>query len=299
MSRRPIRQRSSRNAGFLRTALPFPFNRLNLRRIGADFLRLHPIRSNLLHLGMLQLRLAGTSSFWRQPWLLMLILCLLVLAPLPGMVNVSGHQGSAHASGNSGLSNRLDQAVRQQNWAEAIKIIDQMIVAEPQRATKLRAYRQQLLQLQRLGYRAPNPPNPSVTPSIPPAGNADNLVAQVPILRRSGGVPVIKVTFNRTQTFDMLVDSGASITVITRPMARALGITSADVVREVKFATANGTVVKPIVRMNAVEFGGVADTNVEVAVAAPGMEMGLLGQDFLGRYDVSIRRDVIEFYRRR
>jgi aspartyl protease family protein len=287
MPLRPARQRHlriHRKPGFPVQSLGL--NKLDLRR--AQQLGMHGL--TLLRLVMWQLRVSGSrQSLWRQTWLLLLISCLLFVAPLPGMVSVATAQVNSAA-----LGSRLDQAVRQQNWADAIKIIDQMIVAEPQRAGQLRAYRQQLLQLQQTGFRSPTTPA-AVAPTTP---NSGTLAAQVPILRRSGGVPVVNVTFNRSQTFEMLVDSGASMTVITRQMARSLGITEADVIDEIRFATANGNVVKPIVLVNVIEFGGLARTRVPVAIAPPGMEVGLLGQDFLGRFDVSIRRDVIEFHRR-
>jgi aspartyl protease family protein len=238
------------------------------------------------------LGLDSKRLFWRQPWLLVLISCLLLISPLPGMVPVTSAQVN---QAGAALGGRLDQAVRLQNWAEAIRIVDQMIVVEPQRAVQLRSYRQQLLELQRTGYRAPNAPTGAVTRP----DSAGTLVGQVPIRRRNGGIPVVSVTFNRRQTFDMLVDSGASMTVITREMARAMGITEADVIQEARFATANGVVVKPIVMVNSMELGGVTNTMVPVAVAPPGLEMGLLGQDFLSRFDVSIRRHVIEFHRSR
>jgi aspartyl protease family protein len=38
---------------------------------------------------------------------------------------------------------------------------------------------------------------------------------------------------------------------------------------------------------------------IPVAIAGPDLEMGLLGQDFLQRYDVSLRSDRIEFHPRR
>lgn len=286
MPLRSARQRYLRNRyapGFLVQSLgQKPLHLKRAQRLGIQGL-------TLLRLAMLQLQVSGSpKSLWRQPWLLILIGCLLFVAPLPGVVSVATAQVNSAA-----LSSRLDQAVRQQNWGDAIKIIDQMIVAEPQRAGQLRAYRQQLWQLQQTGFRSPTP-----TAAAPATPNSGTLAAQVPILRRSGGVPVVNVTFNRSQTFEMLVDSGASMTVITRQMARSLGITEADVIDEIRFATANGNVVKPIVLVNVIEFGGLARTRVPVAIAPPGMEVGLLGQDFLGRFDVSIRRDVIEFHRR-
>jgi len=49
-------------------------------------------------------------------------------------------------------------------------------------------------------------------------------VFQAPIKRRRHGIPVIDVTFNGTQTFEMFVDTGASKTVLTPQMAAALRI---------------------------------------------------------------------------
>ena len=43
----------------------------------------------------------------------------------------------------------------------------------------------------------------------------DTRVFRVPIKRRSGRTPVIDVTFNGGQSFEMIVDTGASKTLIT------------------------------------------------------------------------------------
>jgi predicted aspartyl protease len=69
----------------------------------------------------------------------------------------------------------------------------------------------------------------------------------VKIKRRSGGTPVIDVTFNGTQTFEMLLDTGASGTLITRSMARALKL---PIVGVDQFTLADGrTVVMPLGRL--------------------------------------------------
>ena len=44
-------------------------------------------------------------------------------------------------------------------------------------------------------------------------------VFRVPIKRRSGKTPVIDVTFNGNQVFEMILDTGASGTLITQQMA--------------------------------------------------------------------------------
>jgi aspartyl protease family protein len=48
--------------------------------------------------------------------------------------------------------------------------------------------------------------------------------------------------------------------------------------------------------VSAVTVGGLTTTQVPVAIAGPDMEIGLLGQDFLQRYDVSLRGSRIEFH---
>jgi aspartyl protease family protein len=46
------------------------------------------------------------------------------------------------------------------------------------------------------------------------------------------------------------------------------------------------------------EVGGLKSYQVPVAVAGPDMEMGLLGQDFLQKYDFTFRGNRIEFHKR-
>uniref|UniRef100_B8HL73 Peptidase A2A retrovirus catalytic n=1 Tax=Cyanothece sp. (strain PCC 7425 / ATCC 29141) TaxID=395961 RepID=B8HL73_CYAP4 len=206
----------------------------------------------------------------------------LLLTPLPGISQTN--LGS--------LNNRLQQAVNQQNWKLAIEVIDQMIIAAPQQAADLRAYRQQLVKLNQAGVRVPA--TSSTAPSRPTSG----LAGSATVKRRLNGIPVVEVRFNDRLPYEMLVDSGASMTVITRPMARALGITPADVVDRAVFSTANGTIVMPIVYINSIEVAGLTKTRIPVAVGGPELDMGLLGQDFLHRFDVSFRQQVIEFHQR-
>ncbi|MBM0742867.1 retroviral-like aspartic protease family protein [Phormidium sp. CLA17] len=117
----------------------------------------------------------------------------------------------------------------------------------------------------------------------------------VPIKRRDGGTPVIDVTFNGSQKFEMLLDTGASGTLITRSMARALQI---PIVGAGQFTMADGrTIVMPLGRLNSMSIEGAQVNNVNVAIASDASD-GLLGHDFLGNYDIKIKRDVIEFYPR-
>jgi aspartyl protease family protein len=132
------------------------------------------------------------------------------------------------------------------------------------------------------------PSNPGVQP---PAGNQK--VFQAKIKRRAGGTPVIDVVFNGNSTFEMIVDTGASGTLITQRMATVLQVRP---VRTVRAGIADGSVVEfPLGMVRSIRVGGAAIQNVEVAIAKQ-MQIGLLGHDFFGNYDVKIKKDVVEFY---
>jgi aspartyl protease family protein len=112
------------------------------------------------------------------------------------------------------------------------------------------------------------------------------------IKRRLGGTPVIDVRFNGSHTFEMIVDTGASGVAITEDMARALGVEIVGVItantasdKEVEFA---------IGFVEEIAVGGAVVRDVRVTIA-PQLEIGLLGQNFFGNYDITIRRDEIEF----
>ncbi|MEG4089841.1 retropepsin-like aspartic protease [Microcoleus sp. Pol12B4] len=140
-----------------------------------------------------------------------------------------------------------------------------------------------------------NPSNggakPPANQRAKPLGNPQ--VFQAKIKRRAGGTPVIDVVFNGNKTFEMILDTGASGTLISQRMATALGVRP---VRTVRAGIADGSVVEfPIGVVRSIRVGGVAIQNVEVAIAKQ-MPIGLLGHDFFGNYDVKIKKDVVEFY---
>lgn len=118
---------------------------------------------------------------------------------------------------------------------------------------------------------------------------------RIPIKRRDRGTPVIDVRFNGRYTFEMLLDTGASHTVITPAMAQRLslepvGVAVAD--------TASATGVEfPIGLVESMQAGSIAAKDVLVAVS-PALTLGLLGQDFYGNRDVIIRENYVEFHAR-
>ncbi|MBE9198630.1 MULTISPECIES: retropepsin-like aspartic protease [unclassified Nodularia (in: cyanobacteria)] len=140
-----------------------------------------------------------------------------------------------------------------------------------------------------------SPKQPSVKPVAPKSAflTPEKPVFTAPIKRRMGGTPIVEVTFNNQQKFDMIIDTGASGTVITQEMAKTLGVVQ---VGTVKANTASARTVEfPIGYVDSMAVAGVMINKVTVAIAGAELETGLLGHDFFGNYDVTIRRDVVEF----
>lgn len=136
-----------------------------------------------------------------------------------------------------------------------------------------------------------------IQPVIPPEAfinqQTEEKAITIPIKRRIGGTPVIEVKFNGNQNFEMIVDTGASGTVITQKMAAALSIVP---VGQAKANTASSKAVTfPIGYVNSMEVGEVRVNQIPVAIAGAGLETGLLGHDFFGDYDITIKRDVVQF----
>jgi predicted aspartyl protease len=133
-------------------------------------------------------------------------------------------------------------------------------------------------------------------PPVPPATTESANVFYAPIIRREGNTPVIQVTFNDQQTFDMIVDTGASGTLITHQMAQALNVVPVAAAM-VDTASQRGVTV-PLGYISSIRVNGAVANNVLVAIAGPQLSTGLLGHDFFGNYDVTIRENEVEFRER-
>lgn len=166
----------------------------------------------------------------------------------------------------------------------AVRVPHKIVVVVPQRETIPKF----TLPPRETKPLSPEPGLPSSAVVIP-----DEAVFTAPIKRRIGGTPIVEVTFNGQQQFEMIVDTGASGTVITQEMANALGIVT---VGKAKANTASSRAVEfPVGYVNSMAVGGVIVNKIPVAIAGAELETGLLGHDFFGNYDVTIKRNVIEF----
>ncbi len=114
---------------------------------------------------------------------------------------------------------------------------------------------------------------------------------RVKIKRRLASTPVIDVNMNG-KNYEMILDTGASSTLITQGMAQAMRLKPVGY-RQVIIA--DGSTVKfPISAIKSVNVGGATAQNLEVTIAQ-NADVGLLGHDFFGGYDVKIKRTVVEF----
>jgi len=127
---------------------------------------------------------------------------------------------------------------------------------------------------------------------------AESRIIRVPIKYRWGGVPIVEVVLNNgcAFIFDLLLDTGASRTLITKQMAELLKIVPSGTCQSI---VADGSVVTfdlGWVQSLAVQTAVVC--NIQIAIADNRITYGLLGQDFLARYNVRILENQVEFHPR-
>lgn len=130
-------------------------------------------------------------------------------------------------------------------------------------------------------------PSPSTTQI-----NKKTQIFRIPIKRRLAGTPIIDVTFNGQRTLEMIVDTGASATVVTQKNAKLLDIVPVGKARVNTASERNVTV--PVGFVDSIEINGALVKHIPVAIAGPELDIGLLGHDVLSQYDLTIKRDVIE-----
>lgn len=181
-------------------------------------------------------------------------------------------------------------------WQQAIALLQAIPPDSPQRdraLAKIPEYQGHLARAREQAQSRRPAASAPVVIEIPPAASiATPRVVPARIKRRLGGTPVIDVRFNRSHTFEMIVDTGASGVAITEDMARSLGV---EIVGVITANTASDKEVQfGIGFVEEIAVGGAVVRDVRVTIA-PQLEIGLLGQNFFGNYDITIRRDEIEF----
>jgi clan AA aspartic protease (TIGR02281 family) len=132
--------------------------------------------------------------------------------------------------------------------------------------------------------KTPPPPPPKTKASVP--------------FEKQGSVVVVDATLNRTTTARLVVDTGASYTLISNATAKELNLDAGNNPRTVPFQTANGTIQAPLVSLDSITVGGIEVRNLTAAIHDIGVESkvaGLLGLDFLSnfRMDIDTQKGVL------
>jgi predicted aspartyl protease len=185
---------------------------------------------------------------------------------------------------------RDDWTLAANQWQQAIKLLK----AVPVKSANHSKAQQKLALYQNFLADAKEKSTPP--PKTTALGDSSPQFFSIPILGRNGGTPIVEVFFNGTQKFEMLFDTGASGTLITESMAKALRLKPVGI-RVVRVAD-GAAVALPFAFLNSLEVDGRLKRKLEIAIAPPAMPIGLLGQDFFDGYDITIKENVIEFRRR-
>ncbi len=119
---------------------------------------------------------------------------------------------------------------------------------------------------------------------------AKGLTYYAPIKSYKSGIPVIDVTFNGSLHFEMMVDTGASSTMITESMSKVLNV---ETVTYVTANTPSGPTKFPVGYVNSIAVGKNSVQEIPVAIGP----VALLGHDFFGDCNINIKRDrnIVEF----
>ena len=175
-------------------------------------------------------------------------------------------------------------------WQQAVNFLESIPASDKNYA----AARQKLPIYQRFMAEAKTKATPP--PEKPKVGDTEPDYFSVPIKKRQGQIPVIEVTLNGKQKFEMLFDTGASSTLVTNSMAATLNLEPIEIKA---VGIADGSIVAlPVALAESIEIDTRLKRKVKVAIAPPAMPIGLLGQDFYVGYDVTIKENIIEFKRR-
>ncbi|MEO0541211.1 MAG: retropepsin-like aspartic protease [Cyanobacteria bacterium P01_A01_bin.105] len=189
-------------------------------------------------------------------------------------------------------------------WQRVIAQLKQLPSSNPNYANaqnKIAEYKGNLTYAQQQLKQLSNPPAPmpiarpaprQAPTTAPATASATPRGFTVPILSRSSGTPVILATFNGDMSFPMILDTGASSTLITGDVASRLGLSPTG---QIQAATASDrVVVLNTTELTTLSVGGLTRNNVTVAIG-DAVPVGLLGNDFHQGYDLNIRADRVEF----
>jgi hypothetical protein len=110
-------------------------------------------------------------------------------------------------------------------------------------------------------------------------------------LEAARGVWVARASFGDSRSARLLVDTGASVTVISPQLAAALGV-SAHEPTPIELETLTGRAAGPATVVPSLTLGGLELRHVPVVIYDPGFGVdGILGNTVLGRFTVTLDAD--------
>jgi clan AA aspartic protease (TIGR02281 family) len=117
-------------------------------------------------------------------------------------------------------------------------------------------------------------------------------------LKGSGNHFVVEAVLNEQTRVNLLVDTGAAMTILDQRVLREMGY-NLNGNKPVLFSTANGVVEAPVVSIDQLKLGGASIGPLSVGALPLSMKNGidgLLGMNFLKRYDFRIDQDRRELH---
>jgi clan AA aspartic protease (TIGR02281 family) len=100
---------------------------------------------------------------------------------------------------------------------------------------------------------------------------------------------IVEALLNRQVSVPLMLDTGASYTVLTKQTAHDLGIISLARLPKHSFLTPGGPIQSPVTTLKSIRVGTVEAQNVAVAIDAEGhLPLGLLGMTFMRHFKVTV-----------
>ncbi len=109
--------------------------------------------------------------------------------------------------------------------------------------------------------------------------------------QKKGQVVIVQAIINEKAAAKYVVDTGATYTMISKAMAKELGIDLDRQLPTMPFQTANGLIQAPLISLSSIEVGGMQVKNLTAAVhdVFPDPSVaGLLGLNFLSHFRMDI-----------
>ena len=126
-------------------------------------------------------------------------------------------------------------------------------------------------------------------PAAIPASNSNSSSARIVVpIESNGSLVIVRVVFNHSVTANLFLDTGAARTMISKRIARSLGVSA---VGSQMIYGIGGGVAASVARLGSVKVGEAEVSNMTVSIhdfsPDPRIE-GLLGFDFLNHFEVSL-----------